>query len=126
MPTPPRKTGKTRKRLSKSSNSPDSHRERVAEHRERDLVERAKNDSAVHDQLIELMEEDPELITTFQSHLERQLGDKWNSLNSKQKALKIKNAMMKYRVPSSNRRGGKRTKRRLRKRGKSIKTRRKN
>ncbi len=71
------------------------------------------------------MEEDPELITTFQRHLARQYGDKWNSLNSKQQALKIKNAMMKYRVPTSqsNRKGGKRTKRRLKKRGKSRKIR---
>lgn len=128
MPSPLRKTGKTRKRLSKSpaSKSPDSHGSKVTKKRERDLAERAKHDSAVRDQLIELMEEDPELITTFQSHLERQYGDKWNSLNSKQQALKIKNAMMKYRVPTSqsNRKGGKRTKRRLKKSRKSRRTRR--
>jgi len=119
MTSPSRKHGKTRKRLSKSpsSKSPNNRNDK----KERELAERAKNDSAVRDQLIELMEEDDELITTFQSHLERQLGDKWNSLNSKQKAVKIKNAMMKHRIPQSNQRGGKRTKRKLGKRGKSRK-----
>lgn len=122
MPSPIRRT---RKKLSKSpaSKSPDSHKDKVSKKRERDLVERAKNNSAVHNQLIELMEEDPELIITFQSHLERQFGDKWNSLDPKQKALKIKNTMMNYRVPQSKRSGGKLTKRRLKKNRKSIKTR---
>tara|TARA_B100000886_G_scaffold259971_1_gene184837 strand:+ start:1414 stop:2208 length:795 start_codon:yes stop_codon:yes gene_type:complete len=120
MPSPLRKT---RKSKSPASKSPHSHGSKVRKKRERELAERAKHDSAVRDQLIELMEEDPELITTFQRHLERELGSKWNSLSSKQQASKIKNAMRQYRVPQSNLRGGKRTKRKLRKHGKSRKTR---
>lgn len=123
MPTPPRKTGKTRKRLSKSSNSPDSHRDRVAEHRERELAERAKHDSAVRKQLIQLMEEDPELIEIYSKHLQRKHGKNWDNFNPKIQAEKIKEVMEQYRIPQSKRGGRRRTKRRLKKRGKSRKIR---
>lgn len=123
MPTPPRKTGKTRKRLSKSSNSPDSYIERVAEHRERELAERAKHDSAVRKQLIQLMEEDPELIEIYSKHLQRKHGKKWDNFNPKIQAEKIKEVMEQYRIPQSKRGGRRRTKRRLKKRGKSRKIR---
>lgn len=123
MPTPPRKTGKTRKRLTKSSNSPDNHRERVAEHRERELVERAKHDSAVRKQLIQLMEEDPELIEIYSKHLQRKHGKNWDNFNPKIQAEKIKEVMEQYRIPQSKRGGRRRTKRRLKKRGKSRKIR---
>ena len=128
MPTLSRKSGTTRKRLSKSpaSKSPDSYRDKIAKNRERELVERAKHNSEVHEQLIELMEEDKDMIEIFEGHLKRQYGDKWNSFNSKQKASKIKDEMIKCRVPvsKSNRKGGKRTKRRLIKSRKSRKSRR--
>ena len=123
MPTPQKKT---RKRISKSpnSNSPNSHKNRIHQNRERELVERAKQDSDVHKQLIQLMEEDEELIEIYSKHLQRKYGKKWDNLSTEMKAKEIQNIMKQYRIPQSNRSGGKRTKRRLRKRGKSRKTRR--
>lgn len=116
MPSPHRKNTKTRKRLSKSpaSKSPDSHNSKVNKKRERELVERANVDSSVRKQLIELMEEDQELIDTYYRHLERRFKGEWNNFSDKEKAELIKKSLFSNRIPISNK-GGKRTKRRLKK-----------
>jgi hypothetical protein len=79
------------------------------------LIQRAKNDPAVHKQLIDVMEEDPELIKAFSKHTEARYGTKWHTMNSSDKSKLIKSEMEKNRIP--RKKGGRKTK-------KAIKTKR--
>ena len=72
------------------------------------LSERAKNDPAVHKQLIDVMEEDPELIKAFSRHAEARYGSKWKTMSSSDKSKMIKSEMSKNRIPTK--RGGRKTK----------------
>ena len=72
------------------------------------LSERAKNDPAVHKQLIDVMEEDPELIKAFSRHAEARYGSKWKTMSSSDKSKMIKSEMEKNRIPT--RKGGRKTK----------------
>lgn len=92
------------------------------------LSERAKNDPAVHKQLIDIMEEDPELIRAFSKQAESRYGSKWKTMSSSDKSKLIKSAMEKNRIPTK--RGGRKTKKAKRtktnasKRAKKTKTKR--
>ena len=92
------------------------------------LSERAKNDPAVHKQLIDVMEEDPELIKAFSRHAEARYGSKWKTMSSSDKSKMIKSEMSKNRIPTK--RGGRKTKKAKRtktnasKRAKKTKTKR--
>ena len=92
------------------------------------LSERAKNDPAVHKQLIDVMEEDPELIKAFSRHAEARYGSKWKTMSSSDKSKMIKSSMEKNRIPTK--RGGRKTKKAKRtkttasKRAKKMKTKR--
>lgn len=92
------------------------------------LRERAKNDPAVHKQLIDIMEEDPELIRAFSKHAESRYGAQWKTMSSSDKSKMIKSAMEKNRIPTK--RGGRKTKKAKRtktnasKRAKKTKTKR--
>lgn len=92
------------------------------------LSERAKNDPAVHKQLIDIMEEDPELIRAFSKQAEARYGSKWKTMSSSDKSKMIKSAMEKNRIPTK--RGGRKTKKAKRtktnasKRAKKTKTKR--
>tara|TARA_B110000037_G_scaffold34101_1_gene41273 strand:+ start:2401 stop:2793 length:393 start_codon:yes stop_codon:yes gene_type:complete len=72
------------------------------------LRERAINDPVVHKQLIDIMEEDPELIRAFSKHAEARYGAKWKTMNSSDKSKMIKSEMEKNRIPTK--RGGRKTK----------------
>lgn len=72
------------------------------------LRERAKNDPAVHKQLIDIMEEDPELIKAFSRHAEARYGSKWKTMSSSDKSKMIKSEMSKNRIPTKK--GGRKTK----------------
>lgn len=72
------------------------------------LSERAKNDPAVHKQLISIMEEDPELIRAFSKQAEARYGSNWKTMSSSDKSKLIKSAMEKNRIPTK--RGGRKTK----------------
>lgn len=92
------------------------------------LRERAKNDPAVHKQLIDIMEEDPELIKAFSRHAEARYGSKWKTMSSSDKSKMIKSEMSKNRIPTK--RGGRKTKKSKKmkkiasKRAKKLKTKR--
>ena len=92
------------------------------------LRERAINDPVVHKQLIDIMEEDPELIRAFSKHAEARYGAKWKTMSSSDKSKMIKSEMEKNRIPAK--RGGrktkkaKKTKKRASKKAKKMKTRR--
>ena len=92
------------------------------------MSERAKNDPAVHKQLIDVMEEDPELIKAFSRHAEARYGSKWKTMSSSDKSKMIKSEMSKNRIPTK--RGGRKTKKAKRtktnasKRAKKTKTKR--
>ena len=92
------------------------------------LSERAKNDPAVHKQLIDIMEEDPELIRAFSKQAEARYGSKWKTMSSSDKSKMIKSEMSKNRIPTK--RGGRKTKKAKRtktnasKRAKKTKTKR--
>jgi hypothetical protein len=73
------------------------------------LRERAMNDPLVHAQLVEMMEEDPDVLKYFTKHVEKQYGSQWNKLQPDEKTLIIKQEMTKNRIP---RKGGKKTKKR--------------
>ena len=72
------------------------------------LSERAKNDPAVHKQLISIMEEDPELIRAFSKQAEARYGSNWKTMSSSDKSKMIKSEMSKNRIPTK--RGGRKTK----------------
>lgn len=72
------------------------------------LRERAINDPVVHKQLIDIMEEDPELIRAFSKHAEAIYGAKWKTMSSSDKSKMIKSEMEKNRIPAK--RGGRKTK----------------
>jgi len=72
------------------------------------LRERAINDPAVHKQLIDIMEEDPELIKAFSRHAEAIYGSNWKTMSSSDKSKMIKSEMSKNRIPTK--RGGRKTK----------------
>ena len=72
------------------------------------LIQRAKNDPDVHKQLIDVMEEDPELIKAFSRHTEARYGAKWHSMSLSDKSKMIKSEMEKNRIPT--RKGGRKTK----------------
>ena len=72
------------------------------------LRERAINDPVVHKQLIDIMEEDPELIRAFSKHAEARYGAKWKTMSSSDKSKMIKSEMEKNRIPT--RKGGRKTK----------------
>lgn len=92
------------------------------------LRERAINDPVVHKQLIDIMEEDPQLIRAFSKHAEARYGAKWKTMSSSDKSKMIKSEMEKNRIPTK--RGGrktkkaKKTKKRASKKAKKMKTRR--
>ena len=92
------------------------------------LSERAKNDPAVHKQLIDIMEEDPELIRAFSKQAEARYGSKWKTMSSSDKSKMIKSEMSKNRIPTKK--GGRKTKKAKRtktnasKRAKKTKTKR--
>ena len=92
------------------------------------LRERAINDPVVHKQLIDIMEEDPELIRAFSKHAEARYGAKWKTMSSSDKSKMIKSEMSKNRIPTK--RGGRKTKKAKRtktnasKRAKKTKTKR--
>jgi hypothetical protein len=71
------------------------------------LRERAMNDPLVHAQLVEMMEEDPDLVNIFSKHVQKKYGSKWDELQPDEKALLIKKEMSKNRIP---RKGGRKTK----------------
>jgi hypothetical protein len=73
------------------------------------LRERAMNDPLVHAQLVEMMEEDPEVLKYFTKHVEKKYGSQWDKLQPDEKTLIIKQEMTKNRIP---RKGGKKTKKR--------------
>ena len=83
------------------------------------LSERAKNDPAVHKQLIDVMEEDPELIKAFSRHAEARYGSKWKTMSSSDKSKMIKSEMSKNRIPTK--RGGRKTKKAKRTKTKASK-----
>jgi len=91
------------------------------------LRERAINDPVVHKQLIDIMEEDPQLIRAFSKHAEARYGAKWKTMSSSDKSKMIKSEMEKNRIPTK--RGGrktkkaKKTKKRASKKAKKMKTR---
>lgn len=91
------------------------------------LRERAINDPVVHKQLIDIMEEDPQLIRAFSKHAEARYGAKWKTMSSSDKSKMIKSEMKKNRIPTK--RGGrktkkaKKTKKRASKKAKKMKTR---
>jgi len=70
------------------------------------LRERAMNDPLVHAQLVEMMEEDPDLLKYFSTHVQKKYGSRWDKLESDEKSLLIKREMTKNRIP---RKGGKKT-----------------
>ena len=72
------------------------------------LRERAINDPVVHKQLIDIMEEDPELIRAFSKLAEARYGAKWKTMSSSDKSKMIKSEMEKNRIPT--RKGGRKTK----------------
>ena len=73
------------------------------------LKERAMNDPLVHAQLVEMMEEDPEVLKYFTKHVEKKYGSQWNKLQPDEKTRIVKQEMTKNRIP---RKGGKKTKKR--------------
>ena len=70
------------------------------------LRERAMNDPLVHAQLVEMMEEDPDLIKTFSKHVQKKYGSHWDKLQPDEKNSLVKQEMSKNRIP---RKGGKKT-----------------
>lgn len=74
------------------------------------LIERARNDPVVHKQLIDIMEEDPELIRAFSKQAEAIYGAKWKTMSPSDKSKLIKSAMEKNRIPTPTKRGGRKTK----------------
>ena len=85
------------------SRSEDRENKRMSQ-----LIQRAKNDPAVHKQLIDVMEEDPELIKAFSKHAEARYGTKWHTMSSSDKSKLIKSEMEKNRIP--RKKGGRKTK----------------
>jgi hypothetical protein len=85
------------------SRSEDRENKRMSQ-----LIQRAKNDPAVHKQLIDVMEEDPELIKAFSKHTEARYGTKWHTMSSSDKSKLIKSEMEKNRIP--RKKGGRKTK----------------
>ena len=75
------------------------------------LQKRAINDPVVHKQLVEIMEEDPDLVKVFSKHVERKYGSNWDKMNLSQKADLIKTEIAKNRVPT-NKHGGRKTNKR--------------
>lgn len=73
------------------------------------LRERAMKDPLVHAQLVEMMEEDPEVLKYFTKHVEKKYGSQWNKLQPDEKTRVVKQEMAKNRIP---RKGGKKTKKR--------------
>jgi hypothetical protein len=71
------------------------------------LRERAMNDPLVHAQLVEMMEEDPDLIKTFSKHVQKKYGSQWDKLQPEEKNSLVKQEISKNRIP---RKGGKKTK----------------
>jgi len=84
------------------------------------LQKRAINDPVVHKQLVEIMEEDPDLVKVFSKHVERKYGSNWDKMNLSQKADLIKTEIAKNRVPTHKHGGRKTIKRKTNKR-KTIK-----
>jgi hypothetical protein len=113
------------------TNSKSKSKSRIEERENKlmaQLSERAKNDPAVHKQLIDIMEEDPELIKAFSRHAEARYGATWKTMSSSDKSKMIKSEMSKNRIPTK--RGGRKTKKAKRtktnasKRAKKTKTKR--
>jgi hypothetical protein len=93
------------------TNSKSKSKSRIEERENKlmaQLSERAKNDPAVHKQLIDIMEEDPELIKAFSRHAEARYGATWKTMSSSDKSKMIKSEMSKNRIPTK--RGGRKTK----------------
>jgi hypothetical protein len=103
------------------TNSKSKSKSRIEERENKlmaQLSERAKNDPAVHKQLIDIMEEDPELIKAFSRHAEARYGATWKTMSSSDKSKMIKSEMSKNRIPTK--RGGRKTKKT--KKAKKMKT----
>ena len=92
----------------KSKSKSKSRGEERENKRMSQLRERAINDPVVHKQLIDIMEEDPELIRAFSKQAEAIYGAKWKTMSSSDKSKLIKSAMEKNRIPTK--RGGRKTK----------------
>lgn len=84
------------------------------------LRERALHDPVVHRQLVEIMEEDPDLVKVFSKHVERKYGSTWDKLDLSKKSELIKTEIAKNRVPT-NKKGGKKTIKRKTNKRKTIK-----
>jgi len=87
----------------KQSRAEERENKRMAQ-----LSERARKDPAVHQQLVNIMEEDPKLVKAFSKHVEGKYGSKWNEMSSTEKTNLIKSEIAKNRIPTK--RGGRRTK----------------
>ena len=66
------------------------------ESRDSELMKRAARDPEVYKEMIKSMEEDPELIKLFTTHLQRKFGeDKWKKMSLEQQNNLIKIVMEK-------------------------------
>ena len=93
--------------------------------RESELMKRAARDPEVYKEMVKSMEEDPDLIKLFTTHLQRKIGeDNWRkmSLDDQNKLIKI--VMEKNRIPV-RKNGGKRIKSKTRRKTVKRTTRRK-
>jgi len=102
----------SKRRMDHGTNKHSTDDKRMAQ-----LRERAMNDPLVHAQLVEMMEEDPDLVNIFSKHVQKKYGSKWDELQPDEKALLIKKEMSKNRIP---RKGGRKTMRRKSLRRKSL------
>ena len=85
--------------------------------RESELMKRANRDPVVYNEMIKLMEEDPDLVETFTKHLQRNIGeDKWKKMSLEQQNNLIKLVMENNRIPVRKNGGNKRVKRKTTKR----------
>jgi hypothetical protein len=93
--------------------------------RESELMKRASRDPEVYKEMVKSMEEDPDLIKLFTTHLQRNIGeDKWKRMSLEQQNNLIKIVMEKNRIPV-RKNGGKRIKSKTRRKTVKRTTRRK-
>ena len=83
--------------------------------RENQLMERARRDPAVREQMTKAMEEEPDLVQSFTRHVRQKYSEaKWNSFTKEQKSELVTKAIIANRIPM-RRTGGKSKKRRTQK-----------
>ena len=93
-----------------------SRHQQQQDSRDAELMKRAARDPAVYKEMVKSMEEDPDLIKLFTTHLQRKFGeDKWKKMSLEQQNNLIKIVMEKNRIPV-RKNGGKRVKRKTTKR----------